>query len=165
MNTLPLLQGQLDAIAHGNLKIIECIPGGKLLWKPHDKSMTLGRLGQHLAELPHWIRRVLEADHYDFVRQGYKVPAPPASLQEIIDLYHAKYHDARAALAGAQGVDLDAEWQMRRNGTAFTKYPRAVALATQLSHMVHHRGQLSVYLRLLNVPIPGMYGPSADDRH
>lgn len=165
MNTLSLLQSQLDSIAQGNLNIIECIPEDKLLWKPHEKSMTLGRLGQHLAELPHWMNRILEADHYDFVLHGFKVPEPPKSLQEIIDLYHAKYAAAKAALANAGSVDLDAEWQMRRNGAAFTKYPRAIGLATQLDHMVHHRGQLSVYLRLLDVPVPGMYGPSADDRH
>ncbi len=165
MNTLSLIQWQLDRIAHGNLKIIECVPEDRLPWKPHERSMTLGRLAQHLAELPQWICRVLERDYYDFVYQGYKIPPPPGTLQEITELYHATYAAARAALQQAGSVDLDAEWQMRRNGMAFAKYPRAVALATQLSHMVHHRGQLSVYLRLLDVPIPGMYGPSADDRH
>lgn len=165
MTTLSLFQGQLNSIAHGNLKIIECVPEDRLPWKPHERSMTLGRLAQHLAELPQWICRVLECDYYDFVHHGYKIPPPPASLREITELYHAAYAAATAALHRAGSIDLDAEWQMRRNGLAFAKYPRAVALATQLSHMVHHRGQLSVYLRLLDVPIPGMYGPSADDRH
>lgn len=165
MNTLSVFQRQLDTIAQGNLKIIECIPGDKLLWKPHEKSMTLGRLGQHLAELPHWIKRILDKDHYDFVLDGFKVPAAPASLHEVIDLHHVKYEAARTALAKADGIDMDAEWQMRRNGSAFASYPRAIAIATQLDHMVHHRGQLTVYLRLLDVPVPGMFGPSADDRH
>ncbi|MBS1569141.1 MAG: DUF664 domain-containing protein [Bacteroidetes bacterium] len=165
MNTLSLFQSQLDTIAQGNLKIIERVPEDKLLWKPHEKSMTLGRLAQHLAELPHWMNRILDKDHFDFVLDGFKVPAPPASLQEILDLYRTKYAAAKAALANAEGINMDEEWQMRRNGTAFTKYPRAIAINTQLDHMVHHRGQLSVYLRLLDVPVPGMFGPSADDRH
>lgn len=165
MNTLSLLQARLDSIAQGNLKIIERIPEDKLLWKPHEKSMTLGRLGQHLAELPHWMNRILESDHYDFVLQGYKIPDPPASVQEVIDLCHAKYEAAKDALAKADGIDMDLVWEMRRSGVCFTKYPRAIGLATQLDHIVHHRGQLTVYLRLLNVPIPGFFGPSADERH
>lgn len=164
MNTLSVFQDQLDSIAQGNLKIIERIPEDKLLWRPHEKSMSLGRLGQHLAELPHWINRILGADHFDFVLSGHKAPEPPASLQEIIALYHAKYAAAKDALAKAGGIDLDLVWEMRRNGMTFTKYPRAIALATQLEHIVHHRGQLTVYLRLLNVPIPGFFGPSADER-
>lgn len=164
MNTLFVFQTRLDTIAQGNLKIIERIPEEKLTWRPHEKSMSLGRLGQHLAELPHWMNRIMEADHYDFVLQAFKVPEPPASVKEIIDLYHTKYEAAKAALAHAGSVDLDLVWEMRRSGVAFTTYPRAIALATQLDHMVHHRGQLTVYLRLLNVPIPGFFGPSADER-
>mgnify|MGYP001179538593 FL=1 len=165
MNILSLFQIQLDHIAQGNLKAIERIPQDKLLWKPHEKSMTLGRLSQHVAELPHWIARILEKDHYDFVLDGFKIPEPPTSLQAIIDLYHAKLEAAKAALANADGVDMGIEWQMRRNGAAFDKKPRAQALAHQLDHMVHHRGQLTVYLRLLDVPVPGLFGPSADERH
>jgi uncharacterized damage-inducible protein DinB len=165
MNTLSVLQSRLDTIAHDNRRIIERIPGDKLLWKPHEKSMTLGRLGQHLAELPQWINRILEADSFDFVLSGYKLPEPPASLEEILALHAAKYQAAKAALAKAEGIDMDAEWQMRRNGTAIAKNPRAIALTAQLEHMVHHSGQLSVYLRLLDVPVPGLYGPSADERH
>ncbi len=164
MTLLPLFQSRLDTIAQGNLKIIKLIPEDRLTWRPHEKSMSLGRLGQHLAELPHWMNRIVEADHYDFVLQGFKVPEPPASLQEIIDLHHAKYEAAKAALANAGTVDMDLVWEMRRSGVAFTVYARAEAIATQLDHMVHHRGQLTVYLRLLNVPIPGFFGPSADER-
>lgn len=165
MNALSIFQTRLDTIAQGNLKIIERVPADKLTWKPHEKSMTLGRLGQHLAELPHWMNRIVEADHYDFVLSGSKPMEPPASLAQIIDLYHAKYTAAKAALAQADGIDMDLLWEMRRSGVAFTTYPRAIAMATQLGHMVHHRGQLSVYLRLLDVPVPGMFGPSADERH
>lgn len=164
MHLLTVFQQQLDFIAAGNLKAIERIPADQLTWRPHEKSMSIGRLGQHLAELPHWILRILEADHYDFVLSGFKPMEPPASLAQIIDLHHAKYAAAKAALQQAGTVDMDQEWQMRRNGEAFTKYPRAIAIATQLQHMVHHRGQLTVYLRLLNAPVPGLFGPSHDER-
>lgn len=164
MTILPLFQSRLDNIAQGNLKIIKLIPEDKLTWKPHERSMTLGRLGQHLAELPHWMNRIMEADSFDFVLSGYKAPAPPTSVEEIIALHGSKYEAAKAALAAAGSVDMDAEWQMRSNGKVGAKYPRGIAIATQLEHIVHHRGQLTVYLRLLNVPIPGFYGASADDK-
>lgn len=164
MTLLPFFQFQLDTIAQGNLKIIQRIPGDKLLWKPHEKSMTLGRLGQHLAELPHWMDRITEADHFDFVLSGYQAPAPPASLEEIIALHASKYKAAKAALEHAGALDMDAPWEVRRNGQVMSNTPRQQAMERQLQHMVHHRGQLTVYLRLLDVPIPGFYGPSADER-
>lgn len=164
MTQLSFFQHELDGIVQGNLKIIERIPADKLLWKPHEKSMTLGRLGQHLAELPHWMNRIAESDHFDFVLSGYQTPAPPTSLQEIIDLHSTKYTAAEAALNQAGALDMDAQWEVRRNGQVLSKIPRNQAIERQLQHMVHHRGQLTVYLRLLDVPIPGFYGPSADER-
>jgi uncharacterized damage-inducible protein DinB len=164
MTLLPFFQFQLDTIVQGNLKIIQRIPGDKLLWKPHGKSMTLGRLGQHLAELPHWMDRITGADHFDFVLSGYQAPAPPASLEEIIALHASKYKAAKVALQQAGALDMDAPWEVRRNGQVLSNTPRHQAIERQLQHMVHHRGQLTVYLRLLDVPIPGFYGPSADER-
>ena len=164
MTLLPFFQNQLDTIVRGNLKIIERIPGDKLPWKPHEKSMTLGRLGQHLAELPHWMDRITAADHFDFVLSGYKAPPPPTSLQEIIELQGTKAKSAKAALERAGTLDMDAPWEVRRDGQVLSKTPRYEAIERQLQHMVHHRGQLTVYLRLLDVPIPGFYGPSADER-
>lgn len=164
MNYLSIIQGELDTIVQGNKKILERIPGEKLTWKPHEKSMTLGRLGQHIAELPHWMERITAADHFDFVRSGYQAPAAPASVQEILELWEAKYALAKQALGGAAHVDLEQRWEMRRDGHVISGLPRRVAYETQLQHMVHHRGQLTVYLRLLDVPVPGFYGPSADER-
>ena len=168
MKQLSFFQHELDSIVQGNLKILQRIPGDKLLWKPHGKSMTLGRLGQHLAELPHWMNRITESDHFDFVKSGYTAPEPPASLEEIMDLHQQKYKSAVAALEGAleqkAELDMDAPWEVRRNGDVLSKSPRHEAITRQLEHMVHHRGQLTVYLRLLDVPIPGFYGPSADER-
>lgn len=164
MMPLSFFEHELDTIIQGNIKIIERIPGDKLLWKPHEKSMTLGRLGQHLAELPHWMNRIAESDHFDFVLSGYQPPVPPGSLQEIILLHGTKSKAAVAALKQAGALDLDASWEVRRNGQVLSKAPRHQAMERQLQHMVHHRGQLTVYLRLLDVPIPGFFGPSADER-
>lgn len=164
MGTLSAFQYELDKIVQGNLAIIQRIPSDKLLWKPHAKSMTLGRLGQHLAELPHWMNRITASDHFDFVLSGYQAPAPPASLQEIIDLHGAKAKAAENALKQAGELDLDAPFEVRRDGHVLSKTPRCQAIERQLQHMVHHRGQLTVYLRLLDVPIPGFFGPSADER-
>ncbi len=163
MKPLSFFQYELDTIAQGNLKIIQRIPSDQLLWKPHEKSMTLGRLGQHLAELPHWMNRLTESDHFDFVLSGYQAPAPPASLQEIIELHGTKYKAAEAALKQTGELDMDAPFEVRRNGQVLAKSPRHQAIERQLQHMVHHRGQFTVYLRLLNVPVPGFYGPSADE--
>lgn len=163
MTLLSFFQNELETITRGNLKIIQRIPGDKLLWKPHEKSMTLGRLGQHLAELPHWMNRITESDHFDFVLSGYQAPAPPTSLKEIIALHDKKYKAAEAALMQAGALDLDAPWEVRRNGQVLAKTPRHQAIERQLQHMVHHRGQFTVYLRLLDVPVPGFYGPSADE--
>lgn len=164
MKQLSSFQHELDTIVQGNLKIIKLIPGDKLTWKPHEKSMTLGRLGQHLAELPHWMDRITASDHFDFVLSGYQAPAPPTSLQAIIDLHGTKSKSAEASLKQADTLDLDALWEVRRDGQVLSKTPRHQAIERQLQHMVHHRGQLTVYLRLLDVPIPGFYGPSADEK-
>ena len=164
MTQLSFFQDQLAALVQGNRKILERIPGDKLLWKPHEKSMTLGRLGQHVAELPHWMNRIVESDHFDFILSGHASPAPPTSVEEILDLQASKSQAAISALKQAEGLDLDAPFEVRRNGQVLSKTPRLQAIERQLQHMVHHRGQLTVYLRLLDVPIPGFFGPSADEQ-
>ncbi len=164
MSQLSFFQHELETLLQGNRKIIERIPGDKLLWKPHEKSMTLGRLGQHLAELPHWMNRIAESDHFDFVLSGHAAPAPPSSVEDILNLYARKSEAATSALQQAGGVDMDAPFEVRRNGQVLSKSPRNQAIERQLQHIVHHRGQLTVYLRLLDVPVPGFFGPSADER-
>ncbi|HMN05077.1 MAG TPA: DinB family protein [Flavobacteriales bacterium] len=163
MNYLTIIQGELDTIAQGNKKVLERLPADKLGWKPHEKSMTLGRLAQHIAELPHWMGHITAKDHFDFVRDGYKILPAPASVEEILKLWETSYAQAKKALEGADGVDMEERWEMRRDGQVIAGMPRRVAYGTQLQHMVHHRGQLTVYLRLLNVPVPGLFGPSADE--
>ena len=149
-------------------KLLERLPGGSsrddvaLTWRPHPKSMTLGALGTHIATISTWASRVLDETHFDLS------DAPPAaealaSRDEIL----ARFAEASAAARKALDND-DAEyaamWTLTRDGHEVFSMPRvAVFRSFVLSHLIHHRGQLSVYLRLNDIPVPAIYGPSADE--
>ncbi len=145
-------------------RLLDRVPDEQHAWKPHAKSMTLGRLAEHVAELPIWITRIVTRDGFDLATprpEGYRTPATRAELLAFFDRNVA---DARAALAGRKDPELLAPWTLERGGAAMFTLPRAGALRSiALNHLVHHRGQLSVYLRLQDVPVPSMYGPSADE--
>lgn len=163
MSLAETLTRQLQAVAAGNKKILERVPEDKLGWKPHEKSMTLGRLAMHIAELPHWVNRCLEDDHFDFSKLVYK-PVIPENLAEIMSTYDSKLATAVEALSKATDEQLNANWSLRRGDAIIYEMPRKEVLHREQQHTVHHRGQLSVYLRLLDVPVPGLFGPSADER-
>jgi uncharacterized damage-inducible protein DinB len=144
-------------------KILERVPGDKLSWKPHEKSYTLGRLAIHIATLPGWIGRIISNNEFDFVKHQYIQP-PAESTEQIVKTFD----DAVAAnipiLETASDDLLNEKWIFRRGDSIIAALPRKVALRNiAFNHLVHHRGQLSVYLRLLDVPVPGMYGPTADE--
>jgi uncharacterized damage-inducible protein DinB len=147
-------------------KTLERVPEGKPDWKPHDKSMSLGRLAGHLAELPGLGARALELDSLDFRPPG-AAPREPLvmssrnSLLETFDQNVAKVH---AGLAGASDEHLMKTFTLASGGKELFKMPKiAVIRALVVNHVIHHRGQLSVYLRLNNVLVPSIYGPSADE--
>jgi len=154
---------QLQAVAAGNKKILERLPEDKLEWRPHEKSMTLGRLAMHLAELPLWVNRLLESDGFDFASIVYK-PNLPENKEQILAEYDNRLAAAVDALSKATDEELQKNWNLRRGDHVIYDLPRTAILHREQQHMVHHRGQLSVYLRLLDVPVPGMFGPSADER-
>lgn len=164
MNELnQLLIAELKKEAESTKKLLACVPTGKLEWRPHEKSMTLGRLASHVAEIPHWVNRPLESDEFDMAAQVLK-PANCASTEEILELFETKFNAAVAALENATDEQLSQQWVFRRGEHIINQISRYNAIRFMMgNHQVHHRGQLSVYLRLLDVPIPGMYGPSADD--
>ena len=145
-------------------RLLDRIPEGQFAWKPHDKSMTLGRLAEHLAELPMWAKVAIERtgiDMGDGRPEGY---APPATRVEVLQMFDANVAGARAALAGRSDGELLAPWTLKAQGKEIFTMPKATVLRSfVMNHMVHHRGQLSVYLRLQQIPIPSMYGPSADE--
>jgi uncharacterized damage-inducible protein DinB len=145
-------------------KMLERVPIEKALWKPHEKSYTLGRLATHIAEIPQWITRVITIDDFDFVVQGFSRHTAE-SQQELMSIFHDKLNKAIADLETMSDEDFDTRWIIRRGEQVIGEMSKKVAVRSWgFSHFIHHRGQLSVYLRLLDVAVPGMYGPSADER-
>ncbi len=144
-------------------KLLACVPAEKNDYKPHDKSMALGRLASHVAELPGWITMTLQTPELDLLAREFK-PLHNPTNEELLGLFDSCVAGAIAALENATDADFDAMWTLRRGEHVIMTLPKKVVLRSMAySHMYHHRGQLSVYLRMLDIPIPGMYGPSADD--
>jgi uncharacterized damage-inducible protein DinB len=161
----------IKAIALGDLEnelrmtraVLERVPDDKLDWKPHDKSFSLGALALHIARLPTWITRTLESDHFDLSSVSRQAPA--ASKQEIMDAFDETVAAVRAAAGATSDAALLETWELRMGDKVMMSLPRTAIIRTMgLSHLIHHRGQLGVYLRLLDVPLPALYGPSADER-
>jgi uncharacterized damage-inducible protein DinB len=158
----PLLM-EFDREASTTRKLLERLPEGKLSWAPHPKSYTLARLGKHLATLPAWIAGTLLADGFDL---GAAPPLgePPTTTAEIVGAFDENVGKAKAAMAQLDDARATAAWTLSLNGRPLLQMPRIAFVRTLLlNHSVHHRGQLSVYLRLLDVPVPPMYGPTADE--
>jgi uncharacterized damage-inducible protein DinB len=145
-------------------RLLERVPDGVFAWQPHEKSMTLGRLVEHLAELPQWCTMTLARDGIDMSvgrPPGYQ---PPATRDAVVAMFETNTAEARATLRGKTDGELMAPWTLSAQGKEIFTMPKVAVLRNfVMNHMVHHRGQLSVYLRLHNVPIPSMYGPSADE--
>jgi uncharacterized damage-inducible protein DinB len=159
-------QAMINEIKHEaaqTKKLLERVPFDKFDWSPHEKSMKLGRLAIHIAEIPRWSSRILAATEFDFTKAGYKA-AEVHSTEELVQLSENNIQTALDDFNTTKDEDLLASWTFRRGEHVIFTLPRAAAIRTlAMNHLLHHRGQLSVYLRLLNIPIPGMYGPSADE--
>jgi uncharacterized damage-inducible protein DinB len=144
-------------------KTLERIPEDKLSWAPHQKSMSLGRLAGHVAELPNFATMTMKTESIDLASGGYQ-PLTATSQKQVLDAFDKAATDARAAIAAANNEEMMQSWTLLYGGKTIFAMPRVAALrAMMMSHMIHHRGQLSVYLRLNNVPVPSIYGPSADE--
>ena len=145
-------------------KMLERVPLDKKDWKPHEKSMTLGRLATHVSEIPHWISDIIHIDDFDFLKDYKFKPRTAASQEELLEIFQVNLDKAITDLSVLNDEDFAGSWIVRRGEQVMFNTPKKVAIrGWGFSHMIHHRGQLSVYLRLLNVAIPGMYGPSADE--
>jgi uncharacterized damage-inducible protein DinB len=145
-------------------RVLERVPDGVFAWKPHDKSMTMGRLAEHLAELPGWLKVAVVDDGIDMATgrpPGYE---PPATRAAVLTMFDKNATEARSALAGRTDAELMAPWTLKAQGKEVFTMPKAVVIrGFVMNHVIHHRGQMSVYLRLQNVPVPSIYGPSADE--
>lgn len=146
-------------------KMLEKVPVDKSSWKPHEKSMTLGRLATHVAEILHWVSDIIYIDDFDFTKDYNFNPHNAANTEELMNIFQTTLDKAASDLSAMQDEDFDKNWTVRRGEQIMFSTPKKVAIrGWAFNHLIHHRGQLSVYLRLLNVPVPGMYGPSADEK-
>ena len=147
-------------------RCLERVPEDKLAWKPHEKSMTLGRLASHLAEMPVWASATLDAPELDMAPPG-QPPMEAAdfkSRQQILDFFDKTSAAARASLEKATDENLMSNWTLKKGGKALMTLPKIVCLRSfVMNHSIHHRGQITVYLRLNDAPVPSVYGPSADE--
>ena len=147
-------------------KVLERIPEDKLTWKIHDKSNTIGWVGMHLAEIPGWADLTLNHDSLDVDPPGgkpYRTPTP-SSKQEILDRFDKNVAAGREAIASATDEQFTKPWTLLKGGQEIFTMPRAAMLRSfVISHNIHHRAHLCVYLRVNDVPVPALYGPSGDE--
>ena len=155
---------ELSYEAENTRKLLARVPSEHLGWKPHEKSMTLGQLASHLAEICQWVKPTIDADEMTFDPDSY-VPRIYGSAEELVAVHDAAAKDAQAALAGVTDDKMFVPWTLKAGAKVLFTLPRVAVLRSMiLSHIVHHRGQLTVYLRLKDVPLPSIYGPSADEQ-
>ena len=166
MSISETLLPEFDQEMASTRKLLERVPDGKLAWKPHEKSMSMGRLAGHVAELPGWAIQTVRVEVLDLTPEG----APPMqaysarSAAELLETFDKNVVEARAAIAGATDEHLHKMWSLKFRGQIVLTMPRSAVLRNVvMNHLIHHRAQLGVYLRLNDVAIPGMYGPSADE--
>jgi len=158
------LAAELKAEAATTRRLLERVPENQFAWKPHEKSMTLGRLAGHVAELTKLFAMVLTQDELDFGSGNYQ-PFAPQSTDDLVTTFDKNVAEALDLLGGQADEAYFKTCRMRNGEKVLIELPRlAVLRSIGLNHFIHHRGQLSVYLRLLDVPLPSIYGPSADDR-
>jgi len=142
------------------------IPAGQFAYKPHARSFSLGELANHLAAIPGWVASTMDRTHLDFSAPETRasMPAPVSTPEGLLALFDQGVADARARLAAASDPDYQVVWSGLNEGKVLFAFPRiAVLRSFILNHAIHHRAQLCVYLRMLDVPVPALYGPSADE--
>ena len=161
---MPLVDALLPEFDHEmtvTRKLLERVPDDKLAWKPHAKSYSLGQLAHHVATIPMWGSVTLSESEIDV---GGAPPQQAQSRDEILSIFDGHVTKTRAALVGKSDAEFMAPWALKRDGHVIFSMPKAsVWRSFVMSHLIHHRAQLGVYLRMQDVPLPSMYGPSADE--
>ena len=161
-NPMECFSLELDKESITTRRMLNCVPDGKFDWQPHPKSMTVRKLTTHIAELPTWLGMVLTTDELDFEKNPYQPPVLNTRA-ELLEYFETCLEDGRKHLAKGKEVDLNKPWTLRSGATIYSVEPKYDVLRMSLSQIIHHRAQLGVFLRLLDVKIPGSYGPSADE--
>ena len=165
MKLVDLFAAELDREAERTRRVLAAVPSGRDDWKPHDKSMPLGRLAGLVASMPGWFSLIIEQDELDLNPPGgqgqYKQPA----TTELVAVLDDSVKKGQASLRATSDEALfSTSWRLLVSGQVVSEQPRHIVLRETLNHLAHHRGQLTVYLRLNDIPVPAVYGPSADDQ-
>ncbi|MBP1636164.1 MAG: DinB superfamily protein [Acidobacteria bacterium] len=143
-------------------KVLERVPDEKFAWAPHEKSMTLGRLAGHIADIPSWVKETLTRDSIDL--SGDYTPNVPATRAQVLETFDRMVAEARPLIDATTDAQFMSMWTLKSKDQEMFSAPKAAVLRSFVfSHLVHHRGQMTVYLRLTGVPVPSIYGPSADE--
>jgi uncharacterized damage-inducible protein DinB len=163
MNTITgFFEKQLKDEAEITRKMLKIIPEDNYDWKPHPKSMTIRRLAAHLAELPGWVPMAIDTDVLDFSANDYKA-TPFKDNIDLLSIFEENQKKAEVALTKTMDEFLQNIWTMKDGDQVFMSATKEYVIRMALSQTIHHRAQMGVFLRLLNIPIPGSYGPSADE--
>ena len=165
MTIAEMLLPEFDREVAATRKTLERVPDDRFDWRPHEKSTTMGGLTTHLSNLLSWAVHAIEKDSIDIAPGGVPVRAEPVrSAAEAVEIFDRNAAAARSAIAGADDARMAGTWTLFANGNRIFAQPRAGVLRGMvMNHMIHHRAQLGVYLRLNDVPVPAVYGPSADE--
>jgi len=162
MSTITSLLKEMEQEAQTTHKMLERVPDDHFNWSPHEKSMTIQRLATHIAELPSWVTMVLTTEELDFASSPY-APELIHNTGELLNYFERSLADGKSHLENATEEQLNENWTLRNGEQILSRRSKAEVIRMCYCQTVHHRAQLGVYLRLLNIPIPGSYGPSADE--
>lgn len=162
MSQIQLFLQELEKEAQTTRKMLAIIPDDQYDWQPHPKSMTVRRLATHIAELPGWVTMALDTDELDFANNPYKTEEIN-NTAALLAYFERSFASGKASLEKATDDDLIPNWTLRNGEEVYSVATKAEVIRMSLSQTIHHRAQMGVFLRLLDVPIPGSYGPSADE--
>ena len=151
---------ELDAEARASRKCLERIPDKLFDWKPHEKSMSMRSQTQVVADIPNWITQIVKKPEIDFATYKY---IQPKTSSELVKHFDKSLKEAKKALEHTTDESLSKAFALKENGKVLMKGSKKEQIVSTINHLVHHRGQLTVYMRLNNIPVPSIYGPSADE--
>jgi len=151
---------ELEAEAEASRKCLERIPEKLFDWKPHEKSMPMPSLTYVVADIPRWIKQIVESPGIDFATYKHY---QPKTTSDLVSHFEANLKDAKKAFENTTDESLSETFSLKNNGEVLMSSSKKETIASSINHLVHHRGQLTVYMRLNNIPVPSIYGPSADE--
>lgn len=164
MSLTEALLAELDYEMANTRKTLERVPEDKMDWRPHERSWTLGELATHIANIPSWTPMTLEHESFDLAEDDSGEREAQSTVAGLLDVFDTHLAKARQALRAAADEELGKPWKLLHGGEEIFTMPRAVVLRSMIfNHSVHHRGQLTVYLRMTGAKVPALYGPSADE--